>query len=93
MKLVQDGALMVPNPAVAQHFSVESLWDGEAVPFGVHKPWWAYVKKYTSHRLPKLLELCPEIKMLCPYAKQSLANKDARHGKSAQKFLRLACVN
>jgi len=93
MKLVQDGTLVVPSPAVAQHFAVESLWDGKAVPFGVHKPWWAYNKRYTSHRLLELLEVCPEIKILCPYATRSRANKDSRHGKAAQIFVKMACLD
>jgi hypothetical protein len=92
-QLVGKGHLTMPEERDAQSFSVESLWHGDQVPFGVHKPWWGHYST-PGDNLTNLVELekkCPEVKKLCQYASKSRKHKNPRHGKSAQFFYKEIC--
>ena len=52
------GAL--PDEATALRFSVEGVYDGRTVPFGVHAPH----KHLSGDQLHELVRRCPEAKLL-----------------------------
>lgn len=83
-----------PRAGRAQHFSVETMWDGIAPPVGVHKPWFGWGTESWANskiQLRKLLRACPAVLRLCPYAHASSNNPHKDHGPPAQKFVRTFC--
>merc|ERR1719499_2593320 len=58
----------------AMKFSVESVWDNNDIPLGVHKPWWG-IEDFKGVDLRKLYKGCPEIRLLCPYARHHARDK------------------
>jgi len=57
----------LPLESDARFFSVETLFSGDYVPVGVHKPW-AYLRGSEEKRalLARLYGLCPEIRLINP---------------------------
>lgn len=82
------GGFALAAPRVAATFSVEAVPapDG-VVPFGLHKPWWALAD--FPRDLDSVARTCPEVALLCPYAKAALSNANPRH--DATPFLKTVC--
>lgn len=82
------GAFQIADPALGADFSVEAFGPRRGVvPFGVHKPWWA-LNEYPRD-LEHLARICPEVALLCPYARSALKNTNKRHDSAP--FLAAVC--
>lgn len=78
----------------AQRFAVETVWDGRAVPLGVHKPWfgWGHAAWGGSKmQIKRLVRSCPAVLTLCPYAHRAAGNPAPDHGLPAQRFVQTFC--
>ena len=92
------GLVRIPPETVAEQFSVETQWAGNATPFGVHKPWSGLYEPHHHHKLHALVERCPEARLLCPYAAAAArkewpnAGQQRRLGDSAGWFVEQFCA-
>merc|ERR1719277_1834057 len=74
----------------AMKFSVEGVWDNDEIPMGVHKPWWGS-GEFKSVNIKKLQKSCPEISLLCPYARKQVHKHTRSGGQNAMTFIREVC--
>eukprot|EP00965_Chrysotila_dentata_P199603 6179486-Pleurochrysis_carterae.AAC.1 len=85
----------------AQAFAVETFWNADSAPFGLHKPWHGnflaekssgYAGGREISKLDRLGQLCPEVKLLCGAAQESARDQDLVNALPAQQFLKYFCA-